>query len=114
MSDGSPTAAGGMSIKERLRAYSQAASSTDELPKPRERRLSGGLENELPSVKALRGRVSSWAEDGGSPSSSAAPKPATNLRDQLARVERMLLSLGAKDPGPPPPPPPKDGPKYQE
>ena len=91
-------ATAGMSIKERLRAYSQAASSTDELaPKPRERRLSGGLENELPSVKALRGRVSSWAEDGGSPSSSAAPKPATNLRDQLARVERGDASLSSLD-----------------
>ena len=91
-------ATSGMSIKERLRAYSQAASSTDELPpKPRERRLSGGLENELPSVKALRGRVSSWAEDGGSPSSSAAPKPATNLRDQLARVERGDASLSSLD-----------------
>ena len=90
-------ATSGMSIKERLRAYSQAASSTDELPKPRERRLSGGLENELPSVKALRGRVSSWAEDGGSPSSSAAPKPAANLRDQLARVERGDASLSSLD-----------------
>lgn len=38
----------------------------------------------------------------------------TEMQEQLARVERMLLSLGAKDPGPPPPPPPKDGPKYQE
>ena len=48
-------------------------------------------------MKALRGRVSSWAEDGGSPSSSAAPKPATNLRDQLARVERGDASLSSLD-----------------
>ena len=36
------------------------------------------------------------------------------MQVQLARVERMLLSLGAKDPGPPPQPPPENGPKYQE
>ena len=92
------TATAGMSIKERLRAYSQAASSTDDVAKPRERRLSGGLENELPSVKALRGRVSSWAgESSDSPSSASSKPPQLGLRDQLARVERGDASLSSLD-----------------